>query len=290
LREACEGVQYLPHRRVREDASGRVPRRIAVHEASLVMKIRILSVAVALAVVSSSLFAQNEKTISVIAWNLVQPALDKLIPVFEQKTGYKVVSTWVAGPASRGRVAGGDVFDAAIMAGPIGEVLASGQVVIGSVRTLSGLKLSVTVRQGAPRPDISSFDAVKKTLLGAKSVAYVDPDRGTIGINAWATVQRLGIVEELRAKTVHGTGGPNAQELVAKGVADINLGPFYNDALVPGVERLGALPRDVSTPSPVIGAIGIHARDQAAARALLDFLGSAEANAVYRELNMETVP
>ena len=89
-----------------------------------------------------------------IAWNLVQPALDKLIPAFEKKTGYKVNFTWAAGPASRGRVATGDIFDAAIMAGPIGEVLASGQVVISSVKTLSGLKLSVTVRQGAPKPDI----------------------------------------------------------------------------------------------------------------------------------------
>ena len=62
-----------------------------------------------------------------------------------------------------------------------------------------------------------ALDAVKKALLNAKSVAYIDPDRGTIGVNAWATVQRLGIVEELRTKTVHGTGGPNAQELAVKG-------------------------------------------------------------------------
>ena len=59
---------------------------------------RILSIAVALAVLSSPSFAQNEKTVSVIAWNLVQPALDKLIPVFEKKTGYKVNFTWVTGP------------------------------------------------------------------------------------------------------------------------------------------------------------------------------------------------
>jgi molybdate transport system substrate-binding protein len=185
------------------------------------MKMRILSIAAALAVLGAPTFAQNPKTVSVIAWNLVQPALDKLIPVFEKKTGYKVNFTWVTGPVSRGRVASGDMFDAAIMAGPIGDVLASGQVVISSVRTLSGMKLSVTVRQGAPKPDISSFDAVKKALLNAKSVGYVDPERGTIGINAWATVQRLGIVEELRSKTVHGTGGPNAQELAAKGVVEI---------------------------------------------------------------------
>jgi molybdate transport system substrate-binding protein len=249
-----------------------------------------LSIAAAILVLSASSSAQVPKGISVLAWNLVQPALNKLIPHFESKSGYKINFTWVAGPASRERVATGDIFDAAIMAGPIGEVLASGQVVISSVKTLSGLKLSVTVRQGAPKPDISSFDAVKQALLNAKSVAYVDPNRGTIGINAWATVQRLGLVEQLRGKTVLGTGGPNAQELAAKGVAEINLGPFFNDALVPGVERVGALPRDVSTPSPIVGAIGIHAKDPAGAKTLLDFLSSAEANAVYKELNMETVP
>jgi len=249
-----------------------------------------LSVVAAVLVLASTSSAQNQKQISVLSWTLVQPALDRLIPQFEKKSGYKVNLTFVAGPLSRERVATGDIFDAAIMAGPIGDVLASGQVVISSVKTLSGLKLSVTVRQGAPKPDISTFDAVKKALLNAKSVAYVDPERGTIGINAWATVQRLGLVEQLRGKTVLGTGGPGAQQLAAKGVVEINLGPFYNDDLVPGVERVGALPRDVSTPSPIVGAIGIHAKDAAGAKALLDFLSSPEANAVYKELNMETVP
>jgi molybdate transport system substrate-binding protein len=187
-------------------------------------------------------------------------------------------------------VADGDIFDAAFIAGPIDNVLASGQVVISSVRTLTGLKLSVTVREGAPKPDISTADAVKKMLLDAKSITYVDPARGTIGLNAWATVRRLGLAEQLRDKTTLALGGPRAQELAASGVAEINLGPFFNDRLVAGVERIGALPRDVSTPSPVIALIGIHAKDPAGAQTLLDFLSSPEANAVYAELNMETVP
>ena len=221
---------------------------------------------------------------------LFRPAIDKLIPQFESKTGYKVKLTWAPGPDSKERVAAGDIFDLAIMAGPVGDVLASGQVVISSVKTLSGLKLSVTVRSGARKPDISTADAVKKMLLDARSITYVDPARGTIGINAWATVQRLGLAEALRDKTTLALGGPRAQELAASGVAEINLGPFFNDALVPGVERVGALPRDISTPSPVVGMMGIHAKDRVGAQALLDFLSSPEANAVYAALNMETVP
>jgi molybdate transport system substrate-binding protein len=244
----------------------------------------------ALLVCSSSPGAQNQKEISVLSWTLFQPALDRLIPQFENKTGYEVRVTWAPGPATKSRVADGDIFDAAFIAGPIGDVLASGQVVIGSVRTLTGLRLSVTVREGAPKPDISTADAVKKMLLDARSITYVDPARGTIGLNAWATVQRLGLAEQLRGKTTLALGGPRAQELAASGVAEINLGPFFNDRLIAGVERVGALPRDVSTPSPVVGIIGIHAKDPAGAQALLDFLSSPEADAVYAELNMETVP
>ena len=248
------------------------------------------SVVAAILVFGSSLSAQNQKELSLISWTLFRPAIDKLIPQFESKTGYKVKLTWAPGPDSKERVAAGDIFDLAIMAGPVGDVLASGQVVINSVKTLSGLKLSVTVRSGARKPDISTADAVKKMLLDARSITYVDPARGTIGINAWATVQRLGLAEALRDKTTLALGGPRAQELAASGVAEINLGPFFNDALVPGVERVGALPRDVSTPSPVVGMMGIHAKDRVGAQALLDFLSSPEANAVYAALNMETVP
>ena len=254
------------------------------------MKKRMMSVVAGILVLASTSSAQNQKQISVLSWTLVKPALDRLIPQFEKTSGYKVNLTLVAGPASKERVATGDIFDVALMAGPVGDVLASGQVVMSSVKTVSGLKLSITVRQGAPKPDISTRDAVTKALLNAKSIAYVDPNRGTIGINAWATVQRLGLVEQLRGKTMLASGGPGAQQLAAKGVVEINLGPFYNDELVPGVERVGALPRDVSTPSPIVGAIGIHAKDAAGAKAFLDFLSSPQANAVYKELNMETVP
>ena len=163
--------------------------------------------------------------ISILAWKLFQPALDRLIPRFEKGTGCKVNLTWGIGPAARRRIVSGEIFDAAIMPGPIGDVLGSGQVVISSVKTVSGLKLCLTVRQGAPKPDISSFEAVKKALLDAKSLVYVDPNGGTVGVIAWETIQRLGIVEELRGKTVLGSNGPGAQELAAKAAAEIYLGP-----------------------------------------------------------------
>ena len=84
------------------------------------MKRRILSVVTAILVLGSSSSTQNQEEISVLAWTLSRPALEKLIPQFESKTGYKVNVTWARGPASKERVASGDIFDAAIMTGPIG--------------------------------------------------------------------------------------------------------------------------------------------------------------------------
>src|SRR3989442_410118 len=144
------------------------------------MKRRILAVAAAILVLGSVSSAQNQKEISVLGSILFKPALDKLIPGFESKTGYKVKFTW------------------------------------GS--------------------------------------------------------------------------GVTARERVVKGAAEISLGPYFNDDLVPGVERIGALPRNVSTPTAIVGLIGIHAKDPAAAKALLDYLSSAEAHAVYKEIGMEPVP
>ena len=135
----------------------------------------IVSAVAAFLVLGGSLNAQDQKAISVLASNLFQPALDRLIPAFEKRTGYKVNFTWGTGVTARERVASGEIHDVAIVFAPFTEALASGQVVIGSARTLAGIKLSVTVRQGAPKPDISTLEAVKRTLAAAKTITYVDP-------------------------------------------------------------------------------------------------------------------
>ena len=254
------------------------------------MKRRALLAAAALLVVASSSSAQGQKEISVLGSSPFQPALDILIPKFETKTGYTIKIVYGTGMLSRDQVANGELYDVSIIFAPFPQTLASGQVDIDSGTTLAGIKLAVTVKQGAPKPDISSIEAVKKMLLNAKGIAYVDPTRGSIGQNALSTIRRLGLEEQLRGKTTLGLGGPRAQQLVSSGVAEVNLGPYFNDPIEAGAELVGALPRDVSTPTAVVGFIGIHARDRQAARTFLDYLASPEADATYKEINMEPVP
>jgi len=124
-------------------------------------------------------------------------------------------------------------------------------------------------------------------LLEAKSISYVDPAIGTIGFNARETVQKLGIAEQLQSKTKLAQSGALAQVPVAKGEAEICLGPYLSDARDPGVELVGPLPREVSTPTAVVGFVSSHAKDPAAAKALLDYLSSPDAAAVYKALLME---
>jgi len=119
------------------------------------------------------------------------------------------------------------------MAGPVGDVLASGQVVISSVKTLSGLKLSVTVRSGARKPDISTVDAVKKMLLDARSITYVDPARGTIGsmpgprFSDWDSVSNSETRRRWRSAAHARRSLPQAASQRS------TWGHFFNDALVP---------------------------------------------------------
>src|SRR5579863_7377314 len=135
----------------------------------------------ALALGSASIVcAQGE-----IAFLTPQPlkaSLDKLIPGFEAKTGYKVKMTVGSGLGTKQQVARGEPFDVPIILPPYQEALASGNVVTSSATTLASLIMAAGVRKGAPKPDISTPDAVKRMLLAARSITYVDPMIGSAGL------------------------------------------------------------------------------------------------------------
>jgi hypothetical protein len=104
--------------------------------------------------------------------------VEQLIPGFERKTGYKVKATFGSGLGTKQQVVKGEPFDVPIVQPPFPQVLASGNVVADSAKTLASVSVGVAVRPGAPKPDISTADAVRRTLLAAKSVSYPNPARG----------------------------------------------------------------------------------------------------------------
>jgi molybdate transport system substrate-binding protein len=230
-------------------------------------------------------YAQGEVTL--IAPGGIRAAVEQLIPGFERKSGRKVKATFGSGLGTKQQVARGEAFDVPIVQPPYPEVLASGHVVTGSAKTLASVSVGVAVRQGAPKPDISTPDAVKRMLLAAKSVSYPNSAGGAAaGVSFEQTLKQLGIAEAMQAKLKRSQGGAGAMTMVARGEAEIGL-TFLSEMNEHGIEVVGALPKEISTPTILVGFVSAHAQDPVAAKALLDYLSSPEAAAVYTAQHMQ---
>jgi molybdate transport system substrate-binding protein len=243
-----------------------------------------LLIAIAL-VVPFSASAQQE--ITLIAPGGIRAALEQVIPKWETKTGRKVKATYGSGLGTKKQVAGGEPFDVPVVQPPYPEVLASGNVVAGSAKTLASVALGVAVKKGAPKPDISNVAAVKRTLLAAKSVSYPDPAGGAAaGVTFDETLKKLGIWDQMQPKLKRAQGGANAMAMVAKGEVDFGL-TFVSEMGDPGVDVAGALPKEIAPPTTLVGFISTHAKDPAGAKALLDYLASPDAAAIYKAQRMQ---
>jgi molybdate transport system substrate-binding protein len=258
------------------------------------MKPQLLSAAIA--VVLAALFSAQaqehaqqhaQEEVTLIAPGGIQAAIEKLIPEFEHKTGLHVKATFGSGLGTKQQVARGDAFDVPIVQPPFPEVLASGNVLASSAVTLASVSVGVAVRQGAPKPDISTPDSVKRTLLAAKSVSFPNPAGGAAaGVSFVETLKKLGIAEQIEPRLKRAQGGPNAMAMVGKGEAEIGL-TFVSEMSEPGIEIVGPLPKEISTPTTLVGFVSSHAKNAAAAKQLLDFISSPAAAAAYRAEHMQ---
>jgi molybdate transport system substrate-binding protein len=250
------------------------------------MKHLIPSAIVAL-VLGNSYSARAQSEVTLVAPGGIKAAIEQLIPGFERKTGHKVKATFGSGNGTKQQVTRGEAFDVPIVQPPYPEVLSSGNVVASSATPLASVALGVAVRKGAAKPDISTPDAVKRTLLAAKSVAYPNPAGGAAaGVTFDATLKKLGIAEQMEPKLKRAQGGAGAMEMAAKGEAEIGL-TFLSEMEDPGIDVVGALPRGIAPPTSLVGFVSTHAKDPATAKALLDYLSSPEAAAVYKAQHMQ---
>jgi molybdate transport system substrate-binding protein len=217
----------------------------------------------------------------------IRAAIEKLIPEFERKTGHKVKPTFGSGLGTKKQVANGDPFDVPIIQPPYQEVIASGNVVANSATPLATVAVGVAVKKGSPKPDISTPEALKRTLLAAKSIAYPNPAGGAAaGVSFEETLKKLGIAEQMEPKIKRAQGGAGAMKMAATGEVEIGL-TFMSEMEEPGIEVVGPLPRSISTPTSLVGFVSAHPKDAAAAKALLEFLSSPEAAPFYKSVGMQ---
>lgn len=240
-----------------------------------------------IALILGSPYAHAQGEITLIAPGGIREAVEQLLPGFERKTGHQVKATFGSGLGTKQQVAKGEPFDVPIVQPPYPEVLSSGNVVANSAKTLASVSVGVAVRQGAPKPDISTMDAVRRTLLAAKSVSYPNPAGGAAaGVSFDGTLKTLGIADQMQSKLKRAQGGAGAMKMVANGEAEIGL-TFVSEMNEPGIDIVGPLPKEISMPTTLVGFVSSHAKDPVAAKALLDYLASPEAATAYRAQHMQ---
>jgi len=168
-------------------------------------------------------------------------------------------------------------------AGAIDELIKLGKIAAGSRVDLAKSGVGVAVRAGAPRPDISSGEALKRAVLAAKSIVY---SHGPSGVYIAGLFQRMGIAEELKSKIKQVQGEP-AGAVVARGEAEIGFQQMSELLPVPGIDLLGPLPADVQQITVFSAGLHVGAKAPDAARALVKFMTAPAAVPVIRKKGME---
>jgi molybdate transport system substrate-binding protein len=218
----------------------------------------------------------------------------ELGPAFEKSTGHKLITT--RGPslgdspeAIPTRLARGEQADVVIMDGAGADILETRDLISAGSRTpLAESFIGMVVRAGQPKPDISTVEALRKTLLAAKSIAYSDSSSGTY----LSTVgfRKLGIADEIAGKTRKVRGPPSGEPVaavVARGEAEIGFQQVAELIHVPGADFVGTVPAEIQPPTFFVGAQSKGSQHPDAAVALLRFLSSAEAAAVITKAGLK---
>jgi molybdate transport system substrate-binding protein len=242
--------------------------------------------AVAFVLVSTAgLHAQGELTVSIVGRG--DDGFKELIAQFQAKTGTKVTATFPNYIASRDVLIKGEKpFDVGITEFPLdADVAASGKVVPDSETLVATGWMAVAVKKGAPKPDISTPAAVKRMLLNAKSIAYPNPDNGTgaSGVNVDMMLRRLGIANQMKAKTKLTAGGGRAMAMAASGEVEIGMTYYIGMYENPMIDIVGVLPAEICPPMPLIGFISADSKNMAGAKALLAFLTRPESAPIYKK-------
>ena len=204
-----------------------------------------------------------------------------MVPAFEKRTGHKIVidNDTVGGLVKR--VGGGEAFDI-LIASPaaLDALVKDGKIAPGGVAHLARVGIGVVIKDGAPRPDIGTVEAFKRTLVDAGSVAYIDPAAGgSSGIYVAKLLDRLGIADVVKPKAVLVPGGAVAEH-VAKGEAEIGIHQISEILPVKGVTLVGPLPAEIQNFTVYAAGIGAASGDPGAARALIELLSGPDAASV----------
>ncbi len=220
----------------------------------------------------ASVGAADALELKLISAGAVRIVVTELAESFAKETGHSVKGTFGPVGVVREKLATdpADVVIATDVA--IDDLIAKHAVVAGSRADIARTGVGVGVREGAPKPDISTPEAFKQAMLAAKSIVHTDPAQGaTSGIHTANVLQRLGIADQMKPKTILWPGG-FAAEAVQSGKADLVVTQISEILPVHGVVLVGPLPGDLQKLSVYSAGVPTKADAPEAARAFIAYL------------------
>ena len=239
----------------------------------------LLSAAAVAAVAAASPAAAGELT--VYGGGAVKAGLTEAAGIYERQKGVKVVLEFhPMGPLAK-KLEGGARPDVVILTEEVLlEAATKGWIAQETATEVGRVGIGVAVHAAAPAPDISTPDALKRTLLAAKSIVYIDPARGTSGRHFAAVLDLLGIAGAVKRKTTLGTGGA-VVEPVGRGEIELGVHQITEILPVKGVKLVGPLPAPLQKETVYVGAVTAGARNRNDAIGLLQFLRAPETRALF---------
>jgi molybdate transport system substrate-binding protein len=232
--------------------------------------------------------AATAAEIKVLTTGAFKQVVVALVPEFEKATGHKVVvDNGTVGQLQK-RVDGGETFDVLVLS-PRGieDYIKSGKIAAGSNARLAKVGVGVMVKDGAPKPDVSSVEAFKQALLKAKSVGYIDPaSGGSSGIYVSGLLDKLGIADQVKPKAKLKQGG-HVSDLVKSGEAEIGIHQMSEIVSEKGVTLVGPLPAEIQNYTVYVVGLSTAAKDAEAAKAFIKVLTGPSAAGVLKSTGME---
>jgi molybdate transport system substrate-binding protein len=214
----------------------------------------------------------------------VQAALEELTPKFEKATGNKLAITWGTAAMLVKRVQGGESADLYVLTKQgLDALVKDGKAAAGSDALFASSGMAMVVKKGAAKPDISTPEKYKETLLKAKSIAYSNPAAGgASGVFFAKTLDKMGIAGEMKDKTKHPPAGGNSANLVVSGEAELAVQQEPEVMSVTGVDIVGAPPGDLNNVTMYSAGPAAGSAQKDAGNALVRFLHTPEAQAVFK--------
>lgn len=229
----------------------------------------------------------NAAEIKVLSAGSLKLALNQLPPDFQKSSGDTVTIDYGTAGAIAGRIQKGEPADVTIVSRSQLEMLESqGKVAQGSRVNIAGVGIGVAIRKGAPKPDISSVEAFKRTLMSARTIGYVNPALGSSsGIYVAGMLERLGVAQDLKSKIKLVTVEADIDGVfqgVASGEIEIQIGQISEIAISPGVELAGPLPSEIQNLTLLAAGIVAASKAREPANAFIKFIASPAAAVVLK--------